>query len=240
MRAPMEPGYPRPILEPVERVARCAASGGRAGMLRCAPGYCDGMTRQPHSLSSHARWNRDVRGETDIQRLDRNFLELLQELRVTQTGVQILFAFLLGLAFTPRFADLDRGQQRVYLAALLLTAASAALLIAPVAYHRMVFRRRLKSRLVQITHRCAMIGLVLLLLSVAACVELTAGMVLGTGGAVLAVAVALMFVVAWFVVPVYELRRHSGPDEPDLMTDACPATDLCDGHRSTEDPAPRR
>ena len=159
----------------------------------------------------HARWNSDVRGETDIPRVDRNFLELLQELRVTQTGVQILFAFLLGLAFTPRFEDLDRGQEAVYLGALLLTAASAALLIAPVAYHRMVFRRRLKARLVTVTHRCAVIGLVLLLLAVAACVHLAASMVLGGWAALLAAGVAVLFVTVWFVVPWYERdRAHAG------------------------------
>jgi O-antigen/teichoic acid export membrane protein len=149
-----------------------------------------------------------VRGESDIQRVDRNFLELLQELRVTQTGVQILFAFLLGLAFTSRFDGLDRWQEAVYLAALLLTAASAALLIAPVAYHRMVFRRRLKSRLVTVTHRCAVVGLVLLLLSVSASVHLAASMVLGPAAALLAAGVALLFVTVWFIVPVHERRRH--------------------------------
>ncbi|HEY6793421.1 MAG TPA: DUF6328 family protein [Kineosporiaceae bacterium] len=186
---------------PVERVALTL---GRAGVPAEPP---------VRAAAAHASWNRDVRGENDVQRIDRNFLELLQELRVTQTGVQILFAFLLGLAFTPRFAQLDAVQNAVYVIALLLTAASTALLIAPVAYHRIVFRRRLKWRLVAITHRFAMLGLVLLLLSVAASVQLAAGMVLGGTAGVLAAAVALLFAGVWFVVPLYELRRHGGSGE---------------------------
>jgi hypothetical protein len=77
---------------------------------------------------NQVEWNQVVRGETEIQAHDRQFGELLQELRVAQTGVQILFAFLLGLAFTPRFADLSGGQQGVYLVTLVLAAVSAALL----------------------------------------------------------------------------------------------------------------
>src|SRR6059036_3433818 len=101
-------------------------------------------------------------GEDPLQRADRNMIELLQELRVAQTGVQILFAFLLGLSFTPRFPDLQPSQQAVYVTTLALSASSAAFLIAPVSYHRLVFRRRLKARLVQTSHRLALVGLGLL------------------------------------------------------------------------------
>ena len=82
------------------------------------------------AVLDHAAWNHRIRGENDVQRVDRNFLELLQELRVAQTGVQILFAFLLGLAFTPRFPTLSDWQHGVYLATLLCSAAAAGLLIA--------------------------------------------------------------------------------------------------------------
>lgn len=168
------------------------------------------MSRHPGatSTSAHAHWNREVRGENEIQRIDRNFLELLQELRVTQTGVQILFAFLFGLAFTPRFDQLSATQESLYIGALLMSAASAAFLIAPMAYHRLVFRRRLKARLVVVTHRCAMTGLVLLLLSVAACVQLATSLVLGPWASVAAGGVALLFVTVWFVVPLYERQQH--------------------------------
>src|SRR5215211_6252780 len=128
-----------------------------------------GSARCPHcqwlAQIDHAEWNHIARGETELQSVDRHFNELLQELRVAQTGVQILFAFLLGLAFTPRFPDLTGGQQGIYLVTLVLSAVSAALLIAPVGYHRTVFRQRLRPQLVTTGHRYAIAGLVLLLLA---------------------------------------------------------------------------
>ena len=72
--------------------------------------------------TDHAEWNHAVRGETELQSVDRHFNELLQELRVAQTGVQILFAFLLGLAFTPRFPELTGTEHGVYLVTLVLSA----------------------------------------------------------------------------------------------------------------------
>ncbi len=81
------------------------------------------------------------RNETPLERADRNFGELLQELRVTQTGVQILFAFLLTLAFTPRFPSLDTMQRATYVTTLLLAVVAAALFTAPAALHRSLFRR---------------------------------------------------------------------------------------------------
>lgn len=157
----------------------------------------------------HAEWNYGARGETEVQRMDRNFLELLQELRVAQTGVQILFAFMLGLAFTPRFTELDGLQQGVYVITLTLTAASAAVLIAPVMYHRLVFRRRLKPQLVRMTHRFAVLGLCLLLLSVVGSVEVATSLVLDLWATALAAAVAGVFVLLWFVVPIYERGKHT-------------------------------
>jgi hypothetical protein len=150
----------------------------------------------------HAAWNHNIRGESDVQRVDRNFLELLQELRVAQTGVQILFAFLLGLAFTPRFATLSEWQHAVYLATLLCSASAAGLLIAPVGYHRTIFRQRLKDQLVDTGHRYAVAGLVLLLLSLVGGVNLAASLLLGPWSALLAVAMAGLFATFWFLVPL--------------------------------------
>lgn len=150
----------------------------------------------------HAAWNHRTRGESDVQRVDRNFLELLQELRVAQTGVQILFAFLLGLAFTPRFATLSDWQHEVYLATLLCSASAAGLLIAPVSYHRTVFRRRLKDQLVDTGHRYALAGLILLLLSLVGGVELATSLLLGPWSALVAVAMAGLFGTFWFLVPL--------------------------------------
>src|SRR5919112_1711476 len=90
------------------------------------------------------------RGETLDQVLDRNLNELLQELRVAFTGVQILFAFLLGLAFTQRFGELDGFGITVYTIALLPTASATMVLLAPVSFHRIVFRRGQKAALVAV------------------------------------------------------------------------------------------
>ena len=158
----------------------------------------------------HAEWNLHLRGESEVQRVDRNFLELLQELRVAQTGVQILFAFLLGLAFTPRFAGLSEWQHGIYLGTLVCSALSAALLIAPVGYHRMVFRRRLKYRLVETGHRYAVAGLVLLLLALVGGVDLAASTLIGAWAALLAAVLAGLFVTLWFLLPLR--HRSAGLD----------------------------
>ena len=141
------------------------------------PAWCP-QCQSPVQADS-AEWNHAMRGETELQSVDRHFNELLQELRVAQSGVQILFAFLLGLAFTPRFPDLTGSQQAVYLVTLVLSAVSAALLIGPVGYHRTVFRQRLRPQLVKTGHRYAVAGLVLLLLALVGAVQLAASFVLG-------------------------------------------------------------
>ena len=171
----------------------------------------------------HSEWNHVMRGETELQSVDRHFNELLQELRVAQTGVQILFAFLLGLAFTPRFPDLTSGQHGIYLVTLVLSAVSAALLIAPVGYHRTVFRQRLRPQLVRTGHRYAVAGLVLLLLALVGAVHLAASFVLGAWASLLAAALAGLFVTLWFVVPlVHRVRHRHRPTRP---TPDPPATD---------------
>jgi len=89
------------------------------------------------------------RDESEAQRDDRNLAELLQELRVAGLGVQVLFGFLLSLPFTVRFVKLTSWQRHLYVASLLLAALSTALLCGPVAYHRLVFRRHEKDRLLR-------------------------------------------------------------------------------------------
>ena len=159
----------------------------------------------------NADWNLELRGENELQSVDRNFVELLQELRVAQTGVQILFAFLLGLAFTPRFAALSTWQHGVYLGTLVCSTLAAAFLIAPVGYHRMVFRRRLKYRLVETGHRFAVGGLVLLILSLVGGVDLAASTLIGPWASLLAAVLAGVFVAFWFVLPM----RHRSSAPPD-------------------------
>jgi hypothetical protein len=169
-----------------------------------------GMTAAGPGRLDHAEWNLHLRGESEVQRVDRNFLELLQELRVAQTGVQILFAFLLGLAFTPRFAGLATWQHGVYLGTLVSSAVAAALLIAPVGYHRMIFRRRMKYRLVETGHRFAVAGLVMLLISLVGGVELAASILIGPWASLLAAVLTGVFVAFWFLLPLR--HRAAGLD----------------------------
>jgi hypothetical protein len=151
-------------------------------------------------------------GETVAQRLDRNYTELLQELRVAQTGVQILFAFLLTLAFTQRFAETDGFQRFVYVVTLLFAAGAAALLIAPVAFHRLVFRRRQKDDLVDAANRFALGGLAMLFVAMVGAVLLILDVVLGDFRAFLLTGlVAAWFLGLWLVLPL--TSRGDGPDD---------------------------
>jgi amino acid transporter len=153
-------------------------------------------------------WNTRARDETDQERLDRNFLELLQELRVAQTGVQILFAFLLSLAFTQRFGALTAIQRDIYVVALVAAAVAAALFIAPVAWHRLLFRRRRKDELVRTGNWMALAGLAALFLSVVAAVLLIVDVALGPRWAVLITsATAVWYVMFWSVLPIRSRYR---------------------------------
>src|SRR4051812_28414834 len=102
----------------------------------------------------------DGRNETPLERCDRNLIELLQEVRVAQTGVQVLFGFLLTVPFTVRFHDISDTERAVYLVTLMLAGAAAVLLIAPTSHHRLLFRCGDKERLVMVANRYAIAGLV--------------------------------------------------------------------------------
>lgn len=149
------------------------------------------------------------RDESEDERADRQYNELLQELRVAQTGVQFLFAFLLTLAFTQRFPQVTDFQHWVYVATLTATAVSSALLIGPVPFHRILFRRGLKPRLVRGADLMARGGLAMLLLAINGAVLLILDVVLtGPLPFVMSGAVALWFVLVWYVVPL--TARESG------------------------------
>ncbi|HET6877843.1 MAG TPA: DUF6328 family protein [Jatrophihabitans sp.] len=151
------------------------------------------------------------RRESEAERLDRNFNELLQELRVAQTGVQILFAFLLTIAFQQNFGQLDDAQRALYVCTLISAATAATLLIAPVAAHRMLFRRHRKDEVVALTNRLAAVGLVFLGLAILGAVLLVVGYV--TNAAVAAIVTVILGIIVfttWGVLP-FLLRRR--PDE---------------------------
>jgi hypothetical protein len=150
------------------------------------------------------------RDESEAERADRNYNELLQELRVAQTGVQFLFAFLLTLAFTQRFTQITDFQKGLYVATLIAASLAAALLIGPVPFHRILFHRGLKPRLVRGADLMARGGLALLLLSVNGAVLLILDVVLSRPWPfVLAGLVTVWFVVVWYVVPL-TAREHGG------------------------------
>ena len=151
----------------------------------------------------------DQRDESQAQRDDRNLAELLQELRVAGLGVQVLFGFLLSLPFTTRFTRLSHGQRDLYLASLVLAAVATALLGGPVAYHRLVFRRGQKERLIRAANVMAVLGLGAVGLAVSAAVLLVTGYVASvlTAGLIGAL-VFCSFAGLWFVFPL--ARRH-GP-----------------------------
>jgi MFS family permease len=145
----------------------------------------------------------DPRDETRAEQDDRNLIELLQELRVAGLGVQVLFGFLLSLPFTSQFQQLDGSDRDLYVACLLLAAVSTALLLAPVAYHRLVFRQGQKEKLVQAANVLAILGLITVGLSISASVLLVAGFVAGYGvGSVIAGLVLIMFALLWFAFPL--------------------------------------
>jgi uncharacterized protein DUF6328 len=146
------------------------------------------------------------RNETTLERCDRNLVELLQEVRVVQTGVQVLFAFLLTVPLASRFPELTGFQRGAYFATLLMTGAAAVLLIAPTAYHRILFRLGDKEHLVQVANRLTLAGLLCVALSMIGALLLVTDL-LFTGLAVVATTVvaALACLALWCLAP---LRRR--------------------------------
>ncbi|MBW0089095.1 hypothetical protein I4I73_08395 [Pseudonocardia sp. KRD-184] len=144
----------------------------------------------------------DDRGEGPLRRADRNMLELLQELRVAQTGVQILFAFLLSLSFTERFGRIDEVQRWTYVVTLLLSVLTAGLLVGPAAAHRMTFARGVKAPTVALGQRLFVAGLATLALTLTGAVLLVLDVAVGRGFAVpAAAAVGVVLMGLWFVLP---------------------------------------
>jgi hypothetical protein len=145
----------------------------------------------------------DGRDETEAERLDRNWDELVQELRVVQTGVQLLSGFLLTLPFSQRFHDLDHWQLRLYLAIVLAAGLAVAVTLTPLAVHRRVFRQRVKERVVEAGHLASQVVMALLALLIVGTSTLIFSVVMGwaAGLVVAAVAVAVLTGLL-FVVPL--------------------------------------
>jgi hypothetical protein len=144
---------------------------------------------------------RTGRNESTEERMDRNWMELIQELRVLQTGVQILGGFLLTLPFQERFEELDEWQVTLYLCNVLVAALTTILIVMPVSVHRRLFRRGLKATLVSnadLVTKLALGGVAPLVFDVT--IGRTAGLV--TGGTI--ILIVLVIVVG---MPFWILRR---------------------------------
>jgi hypothetical protein len=154
-----------------------------------------------------------TRHETESQRLDRNFNELLQELRVAQAGVQILFGFLLSLAFQARFEALDSFQLDVYVVTLVAAAVAVVFFTGPVAAHRLLFRRGVKDFLVRYTARMAVFGLVFLSIAVVGGVVLVIDVLLSRGASLgIGAGLVLVGLVLWILIPM-RVRNAAGDPE---------------------------
>src|SRR3954447_12560007 len=150
------------------------------------------------------------RNETELERCDRNLVELLQEVRVVQTGVQVLFAFLLMAPLTPNFHRLGAVRHAEYFVTLTLAGAAAVLLIAPTAFHRVLFRCGDKEYLVTTANRLTIAGLVAVGLSMTGALAFVSDILFGrwcalvTGGLA-----ALACLVLWAIIPLARRRRLS-------------------------------
>jgi hypothetical protein len=157
-------------------------------------------------------WNANARHETPTERLDRNWSELLQELRVVQTGVQLLTGFLLTLPFQQQFATLSDGQQGVYLFAVSASIFATGFLQAPVSVHRALFRKHRRKETVLVAHKLAIVGIVFLAFAVVAVTLLIFDVVVGrTGGIVAASVTAVLLLILWLIVPRVAGHRARHP-----------------------------
>lgn len=148
------------------------------------------------------------RNETELERCDRHLAELMQEVRVAQTGVQVLFGFLLTVPFTARFGALAHGQRVLYFATLAAAGAAAMLLIAPGAQHRVLFRCGDKEHIVRMANRYAIAGFGFVALAMVGAVMLVADVVLASSAATVAAILAACGALwTWYLQPLRR-RRH--------------------------------
>jgi hypothetical protein len=150
------------------------------------------------------------RDETREERADRMWGELIQEVRVAQMGVQILFAFLLTVVFTPKYDTLGDTDQTIYIVTVVLGATATGALIGPVSLHRLVSGRRIKPQAVQWASRLTFVGLVLLLATMAASLLLILRVATHDGYVPwLVTGVVVWYLVCWFGLPLWARHRHT-------------------------------
>ncbi|MGW2406871.1 DUF6328 family protein [Streptomyces sp. NPDC001739] len=154
------------------------------------------------------------RDESPEERADRRWIELLQEVRVIQTGVQILFGFLLTVVFTPRFPTLSHTDQFIYVVTVLLGAATTGALIGTVTFHRLVTGHRLKPETVVWASRLALVGTVLLLATMACALLLILRLAMSDAFVPwIVVGMVVWFALCWFALPAWVLHRYSSKEK---------------------------
>jgi high-affinity Fe2+/Pb2+ permease len=153
----------------------------------------------------------DERNEAKDERLDRELIELLNELRVALPGVQVLFAFLLTLPFTQRFEAISTAQENVYFTTFCTAIVSTAMFMTPTAFHRLRWRRYDKERMLEISNRTAIAGIAFLALSMCGAAYLIADVLFGAGGAAATViGTAALLGLLWFTLPLARQMRDEG------------------------------
>lgn len=151
----------------------------------------------------------DGRDETEAERLDRNWTELLQELRVTQTGTQILTGFLLTIPFQQRFSALDNGQLAIYLVLVGFAVLATILALAPVSLHRALFRTGRKARIVRVSNRLLIAALACVGMTLTGTTSLIFDLVIGpVGGVVAGVVTFALCAASWLALPAVARRRE--------------------------------
>ena len=149
--------------------------------------------------------------ESSKERVDRELIELLNELRIALPGVQVLFAFLLVLPFQQGFSEVEDVPRHVYFVALMACALASALLIAPSVYHRLNFRRRSKEQMIHDANLMAVLGTAFVAIGIACAIFLVTDVVYGTGAAIVATVIALLvYAGLWWALPLF---RRGRPDE---------------------------
>lgn len=206
-------GFERPQDEQADRISHEQAVP--AGLHdQCRFEQLDAL--QHDAAGDHGRRRR----ETPLERLDRNLYEMISELRVVVTGVQVLFAFLLIVPFNVGFAHIGRFERTVYFVTLLLTGLAAACTIAPSAQHRFLFRQDDKRHLVLTSNRLTIAGLGFLSLAICGCLLLVATKLFGVFAGILTATLgAIPFAVLWFAMPLWrratlDVRGDRDPRSP--------------------------
>lgn len=170
------------------------------------------MTSDPPRSDHELDDRRDGRDETENERADRNWEELLQELRVMQTGTQILTGFLLAVAFQPRFTEMDEFQRDLYVVLVALAAIATILALAPVGMHRALFGHRRKPELVRIAARIVRIDLIVIgALTIGVTMLIVDFTVNRTAGLVALISALVLVVALWAALPRIMRGRPRAP-----------------------------